>query len=207
MVMKILKQERFQFRLTKKLVEIAYSLANKNDDFTNIICEMISEIREPLVAVETPSKQTDDMSKNFQIAALKVKLDRLEIDLETAKDKQEFLQANELKQQITHLRKELVEFMKPVSIPTEMVKTVKDDPSTICWCLDLLIALLEMPEITKLTPSLLTVKDTFVMPLLDSSKLEINWRVLNVLALYATVDPSLAEALVKILCIPVSSFV
>lgn len=132
-----------------------------------------------------------------------MKINVLEAQLEDATDMKEFLQANALKEQIIQLKAELKELTEPT--PTvELVKVSKDDPKTVCRCLDILIALLQLPCVTTLTPYLVAVKDEFVLPLLNNNVSEINWRVLNCLALFCLLDEALAEEYIRILSIPVS---
>lgn len=162
---------------------------------------MISEIREPLV--ELTVSQPVNSNNEFEIARSKVKLNVLESQLEEATDEKNFLKAHALEQDIIKIREQLKELS--VSAPViEVVKLSKDDPKTICRCLDILIALLQLPNVTALTSSLIAIKDEFVLPLLDCNTSEVNWRVLYCLGLFCIIDKILAEEYVKVLSIPVS---
>lgn len=196
----MLKDEEIEYRLLKKIVILAEQLKPKNDSFIDIICHLISEIREPLIEKTVSPEKNPDSS--FQRAQLKVRLNILENQLEDATDMQEFLKANSLKEEIIKLKEELKSLTEPQHV-VEVVKVSKDDPKTICRCLDLLNALLELPSTTKLTTYLISVKDEFVLPLVNNAAIEVHSRVLNCLGLYCLLDQGLAEEYVKILLIPV----
>lgn len=197
--MNLIKDEVLQFRLLKKVITLAISLKPKKDDFITEICHIISEIREPLV--EKTSSQTDNPNNDFDIARLRVKLNMLESQLEDATAEKDFLKAHAFEQEILKIEQELEKMSAPV---VEVVKVTKDDPKTLCRCLDILIALLQLHSVNTLTPSLVAVKDEFIVPLLDYNNTEVHWRALNCLGLFCIIDKALAEEYVKILSIPVS---
>lgn len=123
--------------------------------------------------------------------------------MEEATSQKQFLEAHSVEQQILKLREKLSQLSAPVQF-IELTKVSKDDPKTICRCLDILIALLELPSIKVLTPSLVAVKDEFVLPLLDYNAADVNWRVLNCLSLLCIIDDTIASEYVKVLSLPVS---
>ncbi|KAJ8975351.1 hypothetical protein NQ317_000279 [Molorchus minor] len=158
LVRSVLQHQHLQFKLAKKVIGIADKLISNVDIFTNEICQIISDIREPLV--DRPSEQEESSEKVFQVAELKL----LGLGCQS------------------------------------------DDPETICQCLDLLSALLQLPSVNVVSPSLATCKNEFLLPLLTSSVVEINWRVLRCLALYSLLDKSIAEEHIKVLCIPIATY-
>lgn len=200
--MRLIKDEALQFRLMKKVLRLADRLKTNNNDFITEICHIISEIREPLV--EKTVSQPENPNNDFDVARLKVKLNVLEAQLEDATDQKDFLKAYSLEQEIVQLTEQLKELSNPPAPITEVVKVTKDDPKTLCHCLDILIALLQLPSVHTLTPSLIAVKDEFVLPLLEYNSAEINWRILNCLGLFCIIDKALAEEYLKVLSIPVS---
>lgn len=197
-----MKDETLQFRLLKKVIKLANRLKSKNDDFIMEICHTISEIREPLV--EKTVRQPENPNNDFDIARLKVKLNMLEAQLEDATNEKDFLKAYSLEEEIKTIKEQVKKLSKPLTPLTEVVKVTKDDPKTLCHCLDILIALLQLPSVNSLTPSLIAVKDEFVLPLLEYNSADINWRILNCLGLFCIIDKALAEEYLKVLSIPVS---
>lgn len=137
------------------------------------------------------------------MAELKVKINILQGEIEDALDNQDFQKASVIQNQIVEHKGKLDEIQKQSQIVK--VKISKDDPETICRCLDLLGALMELPSVNVLSPSLATCKTEFLLPLLSSNNVEINWRVLKCIALYCILDKNITEEHAKVLCIPVST--
>lgn len=69
--------------------------------------------------------------------------------------------------------------------------------------LDVLIVLLSKPKLCTLLPILLSIKDELVEPLLKHEGVEVQWRVLKCLSLFALLDRNFAAENVKLLCAPV----
>ncbi|CAG9817626.1 unnamed protein product [Phaedon cochleariae] len=211
LTLKLLKEDNLQFKVKKKMMLIAAQVAPKSECFITTVCHIISDIQEPLI--ESPCMSVipapaDDINKDCLKAELKVKIIKLSSQLEDATDNQEFLKADSLKKEIDKLKTEMEELTAVPAPPpqVEVAKVSKDDPKTTCQCLDLLIALLELPSTKKMTPSLSALKDEFVMPLLETNVVEVNSRVLNCLAVYCFIDESLVEQCVKILSIPIITY-
>lgn len=202
LILRLIRDEMLQFRLLRKVIKLADRLKTKYDHFITEICHIISEIREPLV--EKTLSQLAIPNNDFEIARLKVKLNMLEVQLEDATGQKDFLKAYALEEEMKRIKEEIGEMSKPPTPLTEVVKVTRDDPKTLCHCLDILIALLELPSIHSLTPSLIAVKDEFVVPLLEYNSAEINWRILNCLGLYCIIDKTLVDEYLKVLSIPVS---
>ncbi|KAJ8943244.1 hypothetical protein NQ318_009935, partial [Aromia moschata] len=189
-------------RFYKIIIKIASKLSSNIDIFTNDICHIISDIREPLV--DKPAIQEENADKNFQIAELKVKINILQGDIEDALDSQEYQKAAVIQTELTQVKSKLEDLSKPTE--PEKIRVSADDPETVCRCLDLLTALLLLPDIKVLSASLATCKNEFVLPLLTSNVVEINWRVLRCLSLYSLLDRSVAEEHIKVLCIPIATY-
>nr|CAH7752692.1 unnamed protein product [Callosobruchus chinensis] len=202
MVLTILTDEKNHLRTKRKLLKIASEIYPKSEDITTAVCCLISDIREPLIEVEEeipPPATTKYDNHDFRVATLKVKLNTLEEAMEEAADRRDFLKAEQLKEEAQKMQEEIALLIESRA---QQVKTVKDDPKTVSHCLDLLIALLELPSVRKISTALETVKNEFLLPLLDSSIADINWRVLQCLALFASMSIELAEEYLKVLCIP-----
>lgn len=137
------------------------------------------------------------------MAELRVKINILQGDIEDALDNQDFQKASVIQNEIIEYKNKLDNIEKQTQIVK--VKISKDDPETICRCLDLLSALLELPSVNILSPFLATCRTEFLLPLLSSGNVEINWRILKCIALYCILDKVIAEEHAKVLCIPVSN--
>ncbi|VEN41605.1 unnamed protein product [Callosobruchus maculatus] len=207
MVLTMLRDEKNQLRIKRKLLKIASELDPKSD-ITSAVCCLISDIREPLIDVEEvilPPTSSKYDNHEFHVARLRVKLNTLEIEVEEASDLRDFSRAAKLEEEAKKIREEIAALIESRAVPqvkVSQVKTVKDDPKTVSHCLDLLIALLELPSVRKISAALESIKNNFLLPLLDSSTPDINWRVLQCLALFATMSIELAEEYLKVLCIP-----
>lgn len=68
----------------------------------------------------------------------------------------------------------------------------------------MLIALLSMKKLSKLSPFLRSLKDEIIEPLLKHDSLDVQWRVLKCLSLFALLDQQVATDSIKLLCAPVS---
>ncbi|XP_056629593.1 condensin complex subunit 3-like isoform X2 [Diorhabda sublineata] len=205
LTIKLLREENLLFKLKEKIVTLVEKTAQKTDDFTSIICHIISEIQEPLIEKQVEVDPNEDTNRECKKAALKVKIIVLESQLEEATDKQEYLKAESLKNEMNDVKKKLqdLSIIKPA---TEMIKVTKDDPKTICECLDLLICMLLLPSVNSMTPSLVAVKDEFIIPLLDSNISEINWRVIKCITLFCLIDENLVGEYLKVICIPIITY-
>ncbi|CAH1100124.1 unnamed protein product [Psylliodes chrysocephalus] len=200
-----LRTENLQLKLRKRVLQLAYKSSQKTDEFTSIICHIISDIQEPIIEKSVEISSDEERNKECEKATLKVKIIRYEAELEDALDNQEFLKANSLKTDINQLKEKINE-LSIVKPAVEMVKVTKDDTKTLCDCLDILISLLQLPKISSMTPSLVAIKEEFVIPLLSSNVVEINWRVLQCLALFCILDQALAEEYIKFICIPIITY-
>ncbi|XP_072382849.1 condensin complex subunit 3-like isoform X2 [Diabrotica undecimpunctata] len=201
LTLKLLREENLLLNLKKKLVTLSAQSAQKTEDITNVMCHVISDIQAPLIEVQVEQNPVEQTNKECQKAEIKIKIIRLEAELEDAAENQEYLKAETLKNSISELKRQLQEL---ATSTIEMVKVTKDDHKTVCECLDLLISLLALPHVTTMTPSLVAVKEEFVIPLLSRDDIddEINWRLLKCIAMFCILDESMAQEYVKKLCIP-----
>uniref|UniRef100_A0A6P7FVC2 Uncharacterized protein LOC114334577 n=1 Tax=Diabrotica virgifera virgifera TaxID=50390 RepID=A0A6P7FVC2_DIAVI len=202
---KLLAEENLLLKLKQKLVTLTEQTAQKTEDITNIICHVISDIQAPLIEVQVEQSSVEQTNKEHQKAEIKIKIMRLETELEDAAENQEYLKAETLKNSISDLKRQLQEL---ATSTIEMVKVTKDDHKTVCECLDLLISLLALPNVKTMTPSLVAVKQEFVIPLLSRDDIddEVNWRLLKCIAMFCILDESMAQEYVKKLCIPIITY-
>ncbi|XP_023312044.1 condensin complex subunit 3 isoform X1 [Anoplophora glabripennis] len=198
----ILQNHKLLFKVAKKIVGILDKLISNVDRLTHEICQIISDIREPLV--DKPTTRCGNTNREFQVAELKVKINILQGEIEDALNIQDFQKAAVIQSEIVEYRGKLDDIQKESQIVK--VKISKDDPETISRCLDLLSALMELSSVKMLSPSLATCRTEFLLPLLSSNNVEINWRVLKCIALYCILDKNIAAEHARVLCIPIITY-
>ncbi|XP_045477809.1 condensin complex subunit 3-like isoform X2 [Harmonia axyridis] len=204
LILKILTTNKFQQKLINKIVQVASQLNSDVNSLTIDLCQVISEIREPLID-EVPSE--DKLRKQkFEITQLRVKIHQLEIDEEEALKKKDFQHAHIVQNEIKESQRKLDSLNNMLYSVSEKVRVSKDDPETICRCLDILIGLLKIPTITVMSPALQSCRDEFLMPLLSNNTSEIHWRFILCLGLFSIMDRDLAFQHANFLCLPIATY-
>ena len=74
--------------------------------------------------------------------------------IEEAIERKDFLKAAELKDKISEYRKN-IEAESTNHAQAEIVRVTKEDTETVCWCLELLTAVLTHGNISKMSPALI----------------------------------------------------
>ena len=133
-----------------------------------------------------------------------MKLNILKERQNEAINERNYQKAQELEQQLADVSNQLEKLQTQLDV--EKVRVQKTDNETLCRCLDVLSSVLELPAVSKLTPSLITCRDQFLVPLIMNQGAEPHWRVLKCLALFSVIDKATAVDYAKIICIPVSIF-
>lgn len=137
----------------------------------------------------------------FQMTQLRVKIHQLEIDEEEALKKKDFQHAHMVQNEIKECQRQL-NILKDMYCVSEKVRVAKDDPETLCRCLDILIGLLKITK--KISPALQSCRDEFLMPLLNNNTSEVHWRFILCLGHFSLMDKDLAFKHANFLCLPVS---
>ncbi|XP_066258373.1 condensin complex subunit 3-like isoform X2 [Euwallacea similis] len=207
LIQKTLLERRLQPRLLNKLIQIAVKLNPNVDSLTQKICHIISDIWQPVTAFEQPSA-VDLQEKKFIRARLLVNLKTLEGDLEDVLENKDYIKAQQLSEQIAAKMNELAKFdnVHSEQVPESQARVVKDDQETLCWCLDILISLLQYGRFQTLPQTLQIYRDEFLMPLITKRNIEICWRAFQCLACYCIFDKNLAQKHLITLCAPLLSF-
>jgi hypothetical protein len=136
-----------------------------------------------------------------QVAELRVKINILREKQNEAVNQRDYQTAQILDNELVSCNKQLEELQNQTS--TQMIRMRRPDNETLCCCLDILASVLELPVVDKLTPSLVTCRDHFLVPLISRQSAESHWRVLKCLALFSVIDKATAEEYAKVICIPV----
>lgn len=227
----LLVQHKFNFKLIQKLVELIERCSTNIDLFTNEICTIISDIRQPLTTT-TPSPPTvkvmsdyERRELNYKIANMRMDMYKLISDKEQAVEKNDFKLADQLKTAINEQARELKllqqqlqddhQTPQPPPPPEKPTDTVvgqqgvvqqRDDLETICRCLDIFISLLQRPSIRVPSVQLVTMNNDFVLPLITVNSVDVHCRVLKCLVLLGVIDATIAKDYVYAIIIPVSTY-
>ncbi|KAH1025132.1 hypothetical protein HUJ05_009918 [Dendroctonus ponderosae] len=189
----LLSKHRLQSRLLNKLVAIGSKLEPNVDSFAFEGNLIISNIWQPLV--DKPPDEDTEREKAFKASELKVKQIMLESELEAAIEAEEFLKAQDLTNKLQEIKR-ILEKLLSDNLEVQQIRVTADDSDTLCWCLDILAAILGHANMKKLPQE-------FLMPLIQHNNPEIHWRVFKCLAIYSAFDRQLAQEYLKALCNPI----
>ncbi|KAK9888126.1 hypothetical protein WA026_000397 [Henosepilachna vigintioctopunctata] len=203
LILQILSTYKFQQKVITIIINVAAQLNQNICTLTTDMCQVISEIREPLID-DIPSEETL-RARNFQMSQLKVKIHNLEIAEEDALKIKDFQHANIVHNELKECQRQF-EVLTNTFSQSEKVRTSKDDPETICRCLDILIGLLQTPSIIKMSEALLTCKDEFLMPLMNNNISDIHWRFILCLGLFSVIDKDIAFQHANFMCLPIATY-
>uniref|UniRef100_A0AAR5PJ95 Nuclear condensin complex subunit 3 C-terminal domain-containing protein n=1 Tax=Dendroctonus ponderosae TaxID=77166 RepID=A0AAR5PJ95_DENPD len=196
----LLSKHRLQSRLLNKLVAIGSKLEPNVDSFAFEGNLIISNIWQPLV--DKPPDEDTEREKAFKVSELKVKQIMLESELEAAIEAEEFLKAQDLTNKLQEIKR-ILEKLLSDNLEVQQIRVTADDSDTLCWCLDILAAILGHANMKKLPSCLITTRQEFLMPLIQHNNPEIHWRVFKCLAIYSAFDRQLAQEYLKALCNPI----
>lgn len=91
------------------------------------------------------------------MSELKVKQVMLDCELESAIAAGEFVKAEDLTQRIREVKTDLAKLVSE-NVEVEKARVPADDPDTLCWCLDILAAVLGYSNMQELPSCLLTTR-------------------------------------------------
>lgn len=133
-----------------------------------------------------------------------MKLACLDMDKETAVEKEDYRRAAQIQNEGTKIRAEIQE-LKDKNAPTVIQKrTIDNSKETICRCLDVINSVLELRCVKQMSPSLRACLDEFIIKLLQNEETDIHWRLLKSIGLYCIINREFANEYAKILALPVS---
>lgn len=138
----------------------------ETEDLINCIAETISDIREPIITVETQESLTAEAQRNVdkKIASIRVKLHQLREELSESIEKQDFESAARLKTDISQLDAERSSLMETSRPKLEEVRVQKNDALTILKCLTIICDLLVTVNVKSLSPALQTLMESQILP-------------------------------------------
>ncbi|XP_014744494.1 PREDICTED: condensin complex subunit 3 [Sturnus vulgaris] len=148
------------------LVERLLSIVKDEDKRIQIIAEIISEVREPIVAVDQPVDAAEIRRQELKLAEIKVKLFEAKQALEECITLQDFNTASVLKEKITeleHTKNDLIKAAEQVEIKEMRVE--KNDPETLLKCLIMCYEVLKIMSLSKgISPTINEIIQSLILP-------------------------------------------
>ncbi|NXI44130.1 CND3 protein, partial [Galbula dea] len=152
--------------LISLLVEKLLDIIKDDDRRIEIIAEIISEVREPILTVEQPVDAAEIRKRELKLAEIKVKLFEAKQDLEECITLQDFNRASVLKEKITDLEHIKNDLMKEAEQPEiKEMRVEKNDPETLLKCLMMCYELLKILSLSKgISPTIKEIIDSLILP-------------------------------------------
>ncbi|NXW76855.1 CND3 protein, partial [Hirundo rustica] len=148
------------------LVERLLSIVKDEDRRIQIIAEIISEVREPIVAVDQPVDAAEIRKRELKLAEIKVKLFEAKQALEECITLQDFNKASVLKDKITeleHTKNDLIKATEQAEIKEMRVE--KNDPETLLKCLIMCYEVLKIMSLSKgISPTINEIIQSLILP-------------------------------------------
>ncbi|KAK1346029.1 hypothetical protein QTO34_008498 [Cnephaeus nilssonii] len=148
------------------LVERLLHIIIDDNKRTQIVTEIISEIRAPIVTVGVKIDPADARKKELKMAEIKVKLIETKEALENCITLQDFKQASELKEEIKTLEDARVNLLKETEqLEIKEVHVEKNDAETLQKCLILCYELLkQMSTSTGISATMNGIIESLILP-------------------------------------------
>ncbi|NWW43566.1 CND3 protein, partial [Pedionomus torquatus] len=148
------------------LAERLLSIVKDDDRRIQIIAEIISEVREPIVTVDQPVEAAEIRKRELKLAEIKVKLFEAREALEKCITLQDFNKASILKEKITELEHNKSNLIKEAEQhEIKEMRVEKSDPETLLKCLMMCYELLKVMSLSKgIDPTIKEIIDSLVLP-------------------------------------------
>uniref|UniRef100_A0A8C3GHV7 Non-SMC condensin I complex subunit G n=1 Tax=Cairina moschata TaxID=8855 RepID=A0A8C3GHV7_CAIMO len=152
--------------LVPLLVERLLSIIKDDDRRIQIVAEIISEVREPIVSVEQPLEASEIRKRQVKLAEIKVKLFEAKTALEECISLQDFSTASVLKEKITELEHTKANLIQEAEEPEiKEMRVEKNDPETLLKCLLMCCELLKMISLSKgIGPTINELIESLILP-------------------------------------------
>ncbi|XP_041131709.1 condensin complex subunit 3-like [Polyodon spathula] len=152
--------------LVSLLIEKLVTVLKEDDKRIQMVAEIISEVREPIAAVNVPVDENVSRKRQIKLAEVKVKLMETRQMLEDCIAVQDFSQASELKDKITEFESLKNQLMKEAEEPEmKEVRMEKNDPDTLLKCLTMCSELLKQMSIDKgIGPTMNGIMESLILP-------------------------------------------
>ncbi|XP_018591249.2 condensin complex subunit 3 [Scleropages formosus] len=138
----------------------------KDDKRIQVVAEIISELREPIVPVSNPVDENETRRRQVRLAEVKVKIFEAKQTLEECIIAQDFSRASDLKDTITELENLKNQLLKEAEQPEmKEVRMEKNDPETLLKCLTMCAELLKQMSIKKgIGPTMNGILESLILP-------------------------------------------
>ncbi|CAN8208227.1 unnamed protein product [Coccothraustes coccothraustes] len=148
------------------LVERLLSIVKNDDRRIQIIAEIISEVREPIVAIDQPIDAAEIRRRELKLAEIKVKLYEAKQALEECITLQDFNRASVLKEKITELEHTKNDLIKRAEQPEiKEMRVEKNDPETLLKCLMMCYEVLKIMSLSKgISPTINEIIQYLILP-------------------------------------------
>uniref|UniRef100_A0A8C9MEE5 Non-SMC condensin I complex subunit G n=1 Tax=Serinus canaria TaxID=9135 RepID=A0A8C9MEE5_SERCA len=152
--------------LTPLLVERLFSIVKDENRRIQIIAEIISEVREPIVAIDQPIDAAEIRKRELKLAEIKVKLFEAKQALEECITLQDFNRASVLKEKITELEHTKNDLIKTAEQPEiKEMRVEKNDPETLLKCLKMCYEVLKIMSLSKgISPTINETIHSLILP-------------------------------------------
>ncbi|NXH70654.1 CND3 protein, partial [Hydrobates tethys] len=152
--------------LISLLVERLLSIVKDDDRRIQIIAEIISEVRDPIVTVDQPVDAAEIRKRELKLAEIKVKLLEAKVALEECITLQDFERASVLKEKITELEHRKNDLIKETEQPEiKEIHVEKNDPETLLKCLMMCYELLKIMSLSKgIGPTINEIIESLILP-------------------------------------------
>ncbi|XP_038256402.1 condensin complex subunit 3 isoform X2 [Dermochelys coriacea] len=152
--------------LISSLVERLLSIIKDDDRRIHTVAEIISEVREPIVTVDTPRDAAEIRKQQLKLAEIKVKLLETKEALEECVTLQDFNRALVLKEKITELECIKSDLIKEAEQPEiKEMRVEKNDPETLLKCLLMCYELLKQMSLSKeIGPTMNGIIESLILP-------------------------------------------
>ncbi|NXS44849.1 CND3 protein, partial [Balaeniceps rex] len=152
--------------LISLLAERLLSIVKDDDRRIQIIAEIISEVREPIVTVDQPVDVAEIRKRELKLAEIKVKLFEAKEALEECITLQDFNRASVLKEKITELEHRKNDLIKEGEQPEiKEMRLEKNDPETLLKCLMMCYELLKIMSLSKgIDPTINEIIESLILP-------------------------------------------
>ncbi|KFZ49920.1 Condensin complex subunit 3, partial [Antrostomus carolinensis] len=152
--------------LISLLAERLLSIVKDDDRRIQIIAEIISEVREPIVSLDQPVDVAEIRKRELKLAEIKVKLFEAKEALEQCITLQDFNTASVLKEKITELEQTKNDLIKEAEQPEiKEMRVEKNDPETLLKCLMMCYELLKIMSLSKgIGPTINEIIESLILP-------------------------------------------
>ncbi|KAJ8399327.1 hypothetical protein AAFF_G00413650 [Aldrovandia affinis] len=152
--------------LVALLAEKLVAILKDDDRRIQVVAEIISDVREPIVPVADPIDENETRRRQVRLAEVKVRIFEAKQTLEDCIASQDFSRAADLKDAITELENLKNQLLKEAEEPEmKEVRVEKNDPETLLKCLTMCAELLKQMSIRKgVGPTMNGILESLILP-------------------------------------------